>query len=825
MIREPRHVPAEATSLMDMARRLSSYQSDDYRELTEGPGEVIQGVVLDAFAHMNSYFIAAPRMSVTPAFLASGDSSLLPIGVKNHSMMMPGTSIVAWMPANHDWAVILGTRGGALTSRNLALPYSIVPASRVGIFDDVVHNLLPFSDLDSTGVINSSSGRPVDALPGEWGVSNEFGLMLHVGRAMAMLKASETAGLFVYWLDNLVRLWSYNYEHFTAGSERYAYNDEGEFTDRGGSTPFPWEALGSFGPLAGQNTTVVKTLEDGAIRSAQEDLAVEPSRRDQAPIWRRLWFDGFLGGMKREIIQAPRVPSDDQPEALGRAAVYPGLLEVHYGLNGSYALRSAKEITLEKTILIPAPKQKKLPADPLGDHKDGFSAGGLRWSREDNGTTVQTPEVPDLKEFEFTGEIGARIGQLMEYHSYLFNVYNVAGFRLHPKDWKLPDEGEIEPTDQEFQGSINDDVVPPAGNDYFMPLPKVGELIIDHRTRARYYKSRSIIKQFDDGSVLIEDGWGSQIRMEGGSVFITAPLDVVLQPGRSLVGMAPNDVIMRAGNSLDATAAKGDLRLKAERNLHVLAGNSGQGGLLLESRGTGAPSFGVGEDMRDGGITIKTNGDIRVSGSKVGIKSLQDLLLTTGGNLRISATELLANATFSRFSGSLAASSLLTALFNGVSAVLLTDSNGDTVVGLAYAGEALLNQSATAAQDGSLTGEVANAEFTLRTPEQYQLEDGTFIWYESRWQQYYRRNLSETQQKTWDEPTVVAKGTATRPYPGNSLWQTAPVFRQTDHQLFDLENGRSKPFQDLDGEDKEQAADPVRTSLAASYLITKQGRP
>ncbi len=844
MRNEPRHIAAEATSLMDLARRLATQHHEEYREQTEGPGDIVHAAVVDSFAHMHSYFVTAPHRGIRSAFLASPDSSLMPIGSKSHSMLMPGTGVLVWMPPDREWAVILGTRGDPILSRNLALPYSIVPASRVGLFDDKVHNALVFSDEDSTGVMNASAGRPVDTLPGEWGHSNEFGLMLHLGRLMATMKASETAGIYFYWLDNLVRLWAYNYEHFTAGSERYAYNDEGEFTDRGGSTPFPWEALGSFGPLVGdEGTKTTLELEDGALKPGSEAVSVEPAERDQAPIWRRQWFEGYLGGMHRDLIQAPRVPVDDQgepttaPERLSRQAIYPGLLEVHRGLNGSYAVRSAKEITHEKVILIPVPKQQKTPSDPLGDHKDGFSAAGRQWTR--NGT--QTPEVPDLKEFTDDGEVGERIAKLWEYHSYLYNVYNVQGFRLHPKDWAYPDEEDIEPakvvvngeeTTEVIAGGLNDDVTPPAGDAYSMPLPKFGEIVIDHRTRARFYKSRSVIKQLEDGSILIEDGWGSQIRMERGHIVFTAPLDILMQPGRSLVGMAPQDVVWRAGNSMDMTASKRDVRIKAERNFHTLSGNGGEGGTLIESKGTPASGYNKdGEDAESGGVVLKSaSAPIYLLGRNVGLRATEELMLIAS-KIRNTGDAVFSNDVIINNQLDVNTLVALIADIGTLNGLVLTPAFSTTVVAGPGPHAHLVTWAAQAAapktEDNSGPNEevenVTNqAGFSLRTTAQYQLESGTFVWFENRWQQYYRRNgVGET----WEEKDVVGPSSIPQqPYPGKSLWE-GNQFRTIDHELFDLAEGRSKGFEDLDGENKEQSGAPSSTTLAGGYLITKQGRP
>ena len=157
-----------------VARALAGRYPNQYQKPKGSSGSIIEAVVFDAFSHLHSHFITSPFMGMMPAFLMSNSSSLLPIGVKDHSLLMPGTEVMAWAPDDKDWAVILGTRGSVVTSRNIAQPYSIVPASRVGLFDDEVHKFVPFGSSEPKGAFNASAGRPVDALPGEWGMSTEL---------------------------------------------------------------------------------------------------------------------------------------------------------------------------------------------------------------------------------------------------------------------------------------------------------------------------------------------------------------------------------------------------------------------------------------------------------------------------------------------------------------------------------------------------------------------------------------------------------------------------------------------------------------------------
>jgi hypothetical protein len=81
---------------------------------------------------------------------------------------------------------------------------------------------------------------------------------------------------------------------------------------------------------------------------------------------------------------------------------------------------------------------------------------------------------------------------------------------------------------------------------------------------------------------------------------------------------------MRAKGSVDVSSATKDVRVKAERNLHMLAGNSGTGSLLLESKGQGlSQDFRnkYGEDVVSNGVILKSAGVVAAYGSDIYLRT------------------------------------------------------------------------------------------------------------------------------------------------------------------------------------------------------------
>lgn len=556
------------------------------------PSEVTFAIctVEDSFAHAGAYLV---RMPGGPLVVASDafQFSCLPMGARPIGGYQPKASVLVCQFPALDHAIIIGAAPKSAAQSKFVLPDSMVLRSRAGIFEDPVHYTVFSNPKAAFG--NYSAGRPADTLPGDWGSINDLGMAIFLGRIMASLRASDLAKVEAFWGDDLLRLVGYNLEVFTAGAEDRRINDQAEYNEILRMTPFPWEGLG-MGTQADATTVVNGTLKPGS-----EQARSEPKQLDQLMIARSLHFRGYLGDLDREFIAAP--PSGLQPETYTAKTTYRGLADILKHINGAVAIRSAKEVILEKYSLLPIPKELIAPEDPLGDNETNYKFSDL----------VGSGEGYQMPEFIWGDDTDANIrpSQLFDYQAYFFSKYTMGGLAAHKKDWYLPDESDLT---QPVAKTVYDKTLA-IGHQFLAPLPGFGELVIDQRPghSARYYRSRSCIHQADDGSIVIEDGYGSQIQMKGGSIFMSCVGDVWQLPGRNAVVWAPHDAIMRAGNCADISASKADVRIKAERNLHMLAGNdqSHVGGVLIECRSQGPSTANdfeeTGQLVEGHGITLK----------------------------------------------------------------------------------------------------------------------------------------------------------------------------------------------------------------------------
>ena len=487
-----------------------------------------------------------------------------------------------------------------------------------------MHSEAPASETTFLG--NYSVGRPADALPGDWGYINDLGVAVFIGRLMASLKASDAAKIEAFWGDDLLRVVGYNFELFTAGSEEQKLNDEGEISEVRRSSPYPWEALG-LGTRGGATTRKA----DGKLTRGSEYASEEPKDDKQLIIPRLTQLGGYLGDLQRDIVSAP--PEGLEIETLDESAktLHVGLADFVRSSDGLAALRSAKGLIFEKYSLIPVPKQLKAQEDPTGDSAD-----------DDYVPAGADDEVPEFA-WDDTEPVGVRQAQLFDCLAWIWNRYTCAGLVKHEKDWYYPNELELE---KPVDGAVYDKSLDALKSRFMLELPNFKTVKIDHRDgrgAIRYYQSRSVVAQLDDGTVIMEDGYGASITMRGGSIILDAPGDVWVKTGRSFVTWAAFDAEIKAGNCVDISSSKKDVRIKAEKNLHMLGGNDGQvGGVLIESRSQGrntASGFANGGERTVGaGITLKSEkGAVDIFGRDVyvGLTDQSGMLAIDGGPGRL----------------------------------------------------------------------------------------------------------------------------------------------------------------------------------------------
>ena len=155
------------------------------------------------------------------------------------------------------------------------------------------------------------------------------------------------------------------------------------------------------------------------------------------------------------------------------------------------------------------------------------------------------------------------------------------------------------------------------------------------------HANTSFITQDPDGSITLKDGWGSQITMSHGNIYISSALDTFIRPGRNLIGIVPQHMSLTTNGEMQL-ASKKSIRVGAQKNLQLASAISGEKGYtVLQNRS---------KETDAGDIVIRSNGklsitssedmhiginDKRLSNAKQGITAGNGSIFIQGNRIRI----------------------------------------------------------------------------------------------------------------------------------------------------------------------------------------------
>lgn len=590
--------------------------------------KVLTGIVVDSLAGLHFYKVQLDHGMPIMGCTALGSSSNAFMGARSLSTIVPGSRVWCLVHPQMEYGVILGCEPDISIDARNKLSDFISLSSRSGHKVDDAHTF-PTTMAKGSGVIDFATDRPFDGTTaGEWGHITETGLRMFLDPFMLQMAVNESCGVFAFLFDNMLRIAGHNLQIRTSGSELEALNDQGEFTHIHGFTPYPWEHKGVLKHNAVPNRE--HTTEESQVKTPWY-AEREPVYDDQMPFHRVTHTQGYLGQGGQRRVQLPS--SNDgvyrygsEPTELGPLVFSEDIL-----LTGRYNLRSAKAISIAKHVPMANFKRMVRPetisAESGGaDSETNYMFAGIKeWANNVTGSAQSIPshEIRDeLKASSVWAHPSAvptfliRAAGIMDSHAFTFNMESNHAYFYHKSDWGTSDEAgsPLRRGDYaSFQPSINFTAL--ATKQYLEPPAAITPGTIDHRYDDNpegvggYYPNESSIDLLEDGGVVIADGFGSEIRMTGGQIFLSAPGDIWLKSGRNTNVWSGQDTIVKAKNSIDITASDKDVRIKSEKNMQLLAGNAGIGGLLLESRGVEQYEFApkLGEDVLSGGVVIKSS--------------------------------------------------------------------------------------------------------------------------------------------------------------------------------------------------------------------------
>lgn len=596
---------------------------------------LVHGMITDCTAVGNCYKVQFEKAKQpVVAFFGTRTTSAI-FGVREINTLQPGTRVLCVFHEQMPYAHILSVVPPAGTTAKLNQHGVIHGASRNRV--DSAH-VRPFH-MDSNGHIPAMlAGRPFDAINcGETGWITETGLKVFIDSFMALVGVDEACQISFHYHDQLARLAAYQFQLWTACRETESLNDQDETQDWTGYAMYPWENLGL---SARADPTVIKTATEWQITTPWYGK-LEPVDDFLMPWHREREFHGYLGQGGKHCVVTPPIEFQKDGDVGSAAALdlgagaraeytsyhggngvvdakHPGVFDSFVTADGRYCVQSAKGVSIVKRAAIMLPTRRRRPEEPAGDKETNYKASG---------TVGGGPAHKITGDIQTSGEhsnFNRALG-VLDMHAYFFNYAGLHPFFYHAEDYKVYDEA-----DASWAGGTSAEVPnysQLAGEMYLTPEDYEKTWKVDHRYgEQKFYTLSCGLDLLDDGGVLLYDGYGGSIRMTGGSVEISAPGDVWLKPGRNANIWGGYDVSIRAKHSWDITATEADGRLKAEKNFFVLGGNSGEGGVLIESRGEG-PKY----EFDEPGEKIKFNGVVLRSTKAPVVAWSNEIYLRTGG--------------------------------------------------------------------------------------------------------------------------------------------------------------------------------------------------
>ena len=610
------------------------------------------GWIVDGTAIANCYRVSVEKARapiIATALTGTGASCF---GAAEISTYAPGTTVVLMLHDKVAAGYILGAIPAVLDVGTRAYHDYISQTTRKRVDD--AHKKYIKQPM-SGQIVDWSAWRPYDAtLANEWGAISTTGLSVTLDDFMVKMSVNEFTGVFGFYHDSLLRVSGYNLQTWTAGHERDAYMDQAEYNDYQGYAPYPWEGVG----LLVAGTDMVQEYAPSAYQTHNGKPFYahwENKHEYQQPYHRTQHYFGYLGQGGRLSVQAPPENVErwtykpNEGVSPGPGAVYDseivskeggarggtsgedklqtytnenkppiGLHEDNIAQDGRRFMASAKGITIAKRMLLPQPVRMKRPEAGDGDDATrNYKAASMYGSGPEHkitGDIGTSGEYPHLQ----------RASAVLDLHGYLFNYAGLHPFHWHEKDYKTYEQDELQYA--QYNNRVPD--YTSLKGSMYLQEPTAQKISIDHRYgKQNFYETEAFFSILEDGSIVLGDGYGAEIRMSAGCLTLSAPGDVWIKSGRHAQTWAGGDAIVRANGSVDLSATEKSVRLKAEKDVLVLAGNGGgDGGVLIESRSsTQIYDFEkVGDDVRFGGVVL------RAPNSNV-INLAHQIYLRTGG--------------------------------------------------------------------------------------------------------------------------------------------------------------------------------------------------
>jgi hypothetical protein len=368
--------------------------------------------------------------------------------------------------------------------------------------------LEPFEqELDGMGL---SVTNPNDLLEGEFAISNNFGVAIQFLTTLIKIQASERAKIEASLMDDMVRIVSETFKHYSSFGDFQIYND-GRLNVRFDGSSYEFESFGK------------ENNKEPLVNVNNKQVEFEKTYNETGR-WRFSEYIGFLGDFIHTFVTEP----NETLAAIAAEAIRPGKARMQMHSDGTILMQSVADIAIERVCRVVSPTEIKRQDDPEGNKKNEFDKLNKEylkiWSYG-----------RDMSKAHYASY------QLRQYARWLSCFHSFARFHQLNKDWSIPKETDFE---HSWHNQEKDVEQANAGQD-------------------KLYDVYATFRIMRDGSILIMDGFNSAISMVRGNIQMSAVRHIEIDAAGDIRINAGQNLYIKARRNIEISAIAGGLTLKA----------------------------------------------------------------------------------------------------------------------------------------------------------------------------------------------------------------------------------------------------------------------
>lgn len=278
------------------------------------------------------------------------------------------------------------------------------------------------------------------------------------------------------------------------------------------------------------------------------------------PAYRRRDMAGDITTGWETVVAIPDLTNNKSDDVFSSKVRYDGLTSIS----------TAKGFEIKKTLDIIAPYQKST-------------------AESSNAVPKEVGEFPELGNNYSKEHSRDLMDDSLHLATESINKLNTEFPRVtaNPDTWGTTDKNHSDVITDNVLADVREPKMRDVGSDQYYDLPGTVELKDPHTGKTyTYFKSNSGIKYEPDGSVVLYDGYGSEIRMTRGNIIISPSADLIFRPGRDIHSMAGrHTAIVSQGHAIVHSSNK-NVYIKGQKDVNILAGVDNNGRILLDDRGS-----------------------------------------------------------------------------------------------------------------------------------------------------------------------------------------------------------------------------------------------